>query len=171
MLWPEGLWVGGEHRVTPVQKWRWLGLLQQQRESGEVSSHGVPPTVPPHVGTVFPSFFLFLSHQCTSLPAGIMSLLPPAAPSASAPQREQVSTHCLMGLQVSGAKQREGSFIQREGAWSCSTLGSRNSRTQTRGLRLVLSGTRLACVGLQSGFSKNKLAAQTLLFEQGGMKQ
>ena len=27
------------------------------------------------------------------------------------------------------------------------------------------------CVGLQSGFSKNKLAAQTLLFEQGGMKQ
>ena len=32
-------------------------------------------------------------------------------------------------------------------------------------LRLV------ACVGLQSGFSKNKLAAQTLLFEQGGMKQ
>ena len=29
----------------------------------------------------------------------------------------------------------------------------------------------LACVGLQSGFSKNKLAAQTLLFEQGGMKQ
>ena len=29
----------------------------------------------------------------------------------------------------------------------------------------------VACVGLQSGFSKNKLAAQTLLFEQGGMNQ
>ena len=32
-------------------------------------------------------------------------------------------------------------------------------------------GLDLTCVGLQSGFSKNKLAAQTLLFEQGGMKQ
>ena len=29
----------------------------------------------------------------------------------------------------------------------------------------------LACVGSQSGFSKNKLAAQALLVEQGGMKQ
>ena len=39
---------------------------------------------------------------------------------------------------------------------------------------LVLNSTGcqlLACVGLQSGFSKNKLATQTLLLEQGGMKR
>lgn len=93
-------WAGwGQHRVSPASVWRWLGHLQLQHtwESGETSRHGVPPTVPPHLGSLFPSFFFFLSHQRMSLPAAMMSLLPPAAPPASGPLGEQVSSHYLMG--------------------------------------------------------------------------